>query len=130
MGAVPGPRSTEVKPGGILEERLLLVLVLELALCDFLEGHRQVVLRARLHQRRRRGFEADALTELGVVVVDLASPLGGHDDERVARVDVVEELIDAWMDHGRLMVPAACNSLWTIDWSSSAARSTSSFTIT
>src|ERR1700704_6435620 len=110
-------------------EELLRVLVLELALGDFLEGHGQVVLRARFHQRWRSLVEPDALTELVVVVVDLASPLGGDDDQRIARVDVFEELIDARMDHGRLMVPAVWSSRRTISVSSCAARSRSSLTI-
>src|SRR6266566_3054023 len=110
-------------------EALLRVLVLELALGDFLESHGQVVLRARFHQRWRSLVEADALAELVVVVVDLAGPLGGDDDERIARVDVFEKLIDARMDHGRLMVPAVRSSRRTILVSSSAARSTSSLTI-
>src|SRR5437899_912217 len=46
---------------------LLLVGVLELALGDFLEGHRQVVLGARLDERRRKVVEG-ALTQLVVVV--------------------------------------------------------------
>src|SRR5512133_3878192 len=110
-------------------EVLRRVLVLELALGDFLEGHRQVVLRPGFDERRRSRLESNPFTQLVVVVVDLASPLGGDDHECVARVDVLQQLIDAWMDHGRLMVPADCNSLWTMTWSSSAARSTSSLTI-
>src|SRR5690349_25119068 len=121
------PTSTRAMPAIV---PLLRVLVLQLALGDFFEGHGEVVLGAGLDQRRRRLVEADAFTELVVVVVDLAGPLGSDDHERVARVDVVQELIDAWMDHGRLMVPAVCNSFSTMDWSSSAARSTSSLTIT
>src|SRR5216684_9382202 len=76
-------------------ELLLAVGVLELALGDLLESHRQVVLRARLDERRRGVLEAHALTELVVVVVDLAGTLGGDDHERIARVDVLEQLIDA-----------------------------------
>ena len=53
-----------------------------------------------------------------MVVVDLPSTLGGDDDQRVARVDVVQQLVDSRMDHGRLMVPAAANSRWTISSSS------------
>src|SRR6266849_2146683 len=82
------------------KELLLAVGVLELALGDLLESHRQVVLRARLDERRRGVLEAHALTELVVVVVDLAGTLGGDDHERIARVDVLEQLIDAGMDHG------------------------------
>ena len=59
-------------------------LGLDLALCDLLEGDRQVVLRARLHERRREVVER-ALAELVVVVVDLARALRGDDDQRVAR---------------------------------------------
>src|SRR6266705_3135657 len=112
-----------------LDVPLLRVLVLELALGDFLESHGQVVLRARFHQRWRSLVEADALAELVVVVVDLASPLGRDDDERIARVDVFEELIDARMDHGRLMVPAVWSSRRPSSVNSCAARSTSSLTI-
>ena len=49
---------------------LAFVRVLDLALGDFFEGHRQVVLGARLHERRRVVVER-ALAELVVVVVDL-----------------------------------------------------------
>src|SRR6266576_7207073 len=103
-----------------LRKELLRVLVLELALGDFLEGHGQVVLRAGFHQRRRGLVEADALAQLVVVVVDLAGPLGSDDHECVARIDVVEELIYAGTDHGRLMVPAVWSSRRTIPISSSA----------
>src|SRR6266702_4122894 len=109
--------------------RLLGVGVLELALGDFLQGHGQIVLGARLDERRRWLLEADALPELMVVVVDLASPLGRDDHERVARVDVVQQLIDAWMDHGA-MVPVGRSPRWTMPNSSAAARSRSSLTIT
>ena len=80
-----------------------LVVVRDLALGDLFEGERQVVLRARLDERRRELVER-ALAELVVVVVDLPRALGGDDHQRVARVDLVEELVDAWMDHRRAMV--------------------------
>src|SRR2546423_15540708 len=95
------------------------VLVAELALGDLLERHGEVVLRARLHERRREVVER-ALAELVVVVVDLARALGGDDDERVAGVDVVEQLVDAGMDHGRTIV-AALSVAVTIASSSSPA---------
>ena len=66
-----------------------LVGVLDLAFGDFLEGHRQVVLGARLHERRGELVER-ALTELVVVVVDLPRPLRGNDHERVTAVDLLE----------------------------------------
>src|SRR5918992_5363709 len=109
------------------ERRLLLVVVLDLALGDFLQGHGQVVLRARLDERRRRLLEAEALAELVVVVVDLASALRGDDDERVARVHVVEQAVDSGLDHGRAMVPARANSRSTSARRACVARSTSSF---
>src|SRR3954466_8151294 len=81
----------------------LRVRVDDLALGSLLEGHRQVVLRARLDQRRGELVER-SLTELVVVVVDLARALGGDDHERIARVDLIEKLIDAGMDHCPAMV--------------------------
>src|SRR5437764_15357139 len=107
------PRSTRAMSPGLRRP----VVVLDLALGRFLEGHRQVVLRARLDERRQ--LVERALAELVVVVVDLARALGSDDHERVARVDVVEQLVDSGMDHGRLMVPAAANSRPTIPSSSS-----------
>ena len=106
------------------------VLVRDLALGDLFERHRQVVLRARLDQRRRQLVEADALAELVVVVVDLPGTLGGHDHERVARVDVLEQLVDARIDHWPDMVPAARAPARRWPASSSTARSTSSFRTT
>src|SRR3954452_21776236 len=100
----------------------LLVRVLELALGDFLEGHRQVVLRPRLDQGRREVVES-ALAELVLVVVDLPRALGGDDHERVARVHVLGQLVDAGMDHWRVMVAALSSSRATIAASRSAARS-------
>src|SRR2546421_4186335 len=96
------------------------VLVPQLALGDLFEGHREVVLRARLDERRREVVERP-LAELVVVVVDLASALRCDDDQRVARVEVLEELVYARMDHGRVMVPAARNSRATMSSSSSTA---------
>src|SRR6476469_7129333 len=105
------------------------VLVDDLALGDLFEGHRQVVLRARLDQRRRELVER-ALTELVVVVVDLPRALGGDDDKRVARVDLGHELVDAWVDHRRAMVAARSSSRAMISARAFAARSRSSFSTT
>src|SRR4029079_17853617 len=104
----------------------LLVGVLDLALCGLFEGHRQVVLRARLDERRKELVER-ALAELVVVVVDLPGPLGRDDHQRVARVDVVEQFVDAWVDHEAMV--AAASFRRTMPSSSSTARSRSSFTI-
>src|SRR3954470_14617188 len=109
--------------------RLLLVFVDDLALGDLFEGHRQVVLRARLDQRRGELVER-ALTELVVVVVDLPRALGGDDDQRVARVDLVHQFVDAGMNHCAAMVAARSNSCVTMAASASAARSRSSFSTT
>src|ERR1700745_2382658 len=103
------------------------VLVLDLALGDFLEGHGQVVLRARLDEGRK--LLEGALAELVVVVVDLPGALGGDDHERVARVDVVQQLVDAGMDHCLAIVAAAASSRLITASSSPVARSTSSLTI-
>src|ERR687896_1096453 len=89
------PRRTRVTPA----RRGLLVRDGDLALGDLLEGHRQVVLRARLDERGRKVVER-ALAELVMVVVDLACALGGGDDERVARaVGVGEQIVDPWIHH-------------------------------
>src|SRR6187455_225935 len=109
---------------------LLLVGVLDLVLGDFFQGHGQVVLRARLDERRRSFLEAHALTELVVIVVDLPGALCGDDDERVARVDStglnVQQFIDTRMDHERGMVAASASSRSIRAWSASVARATSS----
>src|SRR5262249_18573540 len=121
-----------VNDGGLTGRRRALalrVLVDDLALGGLLEGHRQVVLRARLDQRRRELVERP-LTELVVVVVDLPRALGGDDDQRVARVDLVHQFVDAGMNHGRAMVAARSSSRATIAASASAARSRSSFSTT
>jgi len=94
---------------------------------DLLHGHREVVLRAGLDQGRRSFLEAHALAELVVIVVDLARALGSDDDEGVAGVDLLQQLVDAGMDHGRLMVPASASSHSTIADSAAVARSRSSF---
>src|SRR6185312_7625384 len=85
---------------------LLLIGVLDLALRNLFERHRQVVLRTRLDERGQELVER-AFAELVVVVVDLPGALRGHDHERVARVHVVQQFVDAGMDHGSRMVPAA-----------------------
>src|SRR5215218_10207090 len=105
------------------------VAVLDLPLGDLLERHRQVVLGARLDERRRVLVEG-ALAQLVVVVVDLPSALSSDDDERVALPDVLEQRVDAGMDHGADMLPAAASSLRTMPSSSPTARSRSSLTIT
>src|SRR5580765_1350203 len=107
----------------------LLVRVLQFALGDLFEGHGEVVLAPRLDQRWRKVVER-ALTELVVVVVDLPRALGGDDHERVARVHVFGQLVDAGMDHRGVMVAAPSNSRSTITASLSAARSRSSFSTT
>src|SRR5581483_3864268 len=107
---------------------LRLVRVLDLALCGLLEGHGQVVLRARLDEGRK--LVEGAFTELVVVVVDLPGTLRGVDHQRVARVHVVEQLIDSGMDHGRLMVPAVASSRRTISSSLLTARWRSSLSTT
>src|SRR5262245_15030584 len=100
----------------------------DLPVRDFLHGHREVVLRAGLDQRGRCFLETDALTELVVVVVDLPGPLGGNENERVAgSVDLVEQIVETWVDHGREMVPARDSSHSTSAASATVARSSSSF---
>src|SRR5918996_4574434 len=99
-----------------------------LALGDLFEGHREVILGARLHERGREVVEG-ALAELVVVVVDLAGALGAGDHQAVARLTgVPEELIDPWIHHLGLSLPESTAS--TRFSSSATARSTSSLTTT
>src|SRR4051812_49064790 len=90
MRAIPAPAA-----------RLAAVAVVDLALRDLLEGDREVVLRRRLDHRRRELLER-ALAQVVGVGVDLPRPLGGDDDARVRRVDVLEQAIDAGGDQDRL----------------------------
>src|SRR6187551_789025 len=119
-------READLRRGTVVRER-------QLAPGDLLHRHRQVVLRARLDERRGRVLQPETLSELMVLVVDLPSSLRGHDDERVPRrrVDVGggvrEELVDTRFDHRLAMVPASTSSRSTIAASTSPARVTSSF---
>src|SRR4029453_1423787 len=71
----------------------------DLALGDLFEGHRQVVLRARLDERRRKVIER-AFAELVMVVVDLPGPLCRRNDQRGGRPPhVSEEIVDSWIHH-------------------------------
>src|SRR5215475_8109768 len=114
------PPVTPRRTRRVMAAALVLVRVLDLALGGLFEGHCQVVLRAGLDEGRK--LVEGAFTELVVVVVDLPGTLRGDDHQRIARVHVVEQLIDSWMDHGRPMVPAIANSRWTMPSNSSVAR--------
>src|SRR5262245_58004295 len=98
-------------------------LVLDLPAGDLFHRHREVVLRAGLDQGRRGFLEAHALPQLVVVVVDLPRALGGDDDQGVPRIDPVEQIVDAWIDHGRAMVPASASSHSTSAVSAAVERS-------
>src|SRR6185295_10296013 len=107
---------------------LLLIGVLDLALSNLFERHRQIVLRARLDERGQELVER-AFAELVVIVVDLPGALRGHDHERVARVHVLQQVVDAGFDHRRGMVAVAPRRPRTSVVSSATARSRSSFSI-
>src|SRR5436190_13701542 len=79
------------------------VSVGELAGRDLLERDLQVVLRTGLDHRRRVLVER-SLAEVVVVRVDLAGALGGHEDDRVMRVDSLEKCVQSWLDHGPKML--------------------------
>src|SRR6266481_7445163 len=83
----------------------LYVFVRQHALRNLLHSHREVILRAGFDERRRIVVER-AFAELVVVVVDLPGTLRGHDDQRIARVDVLEQIVYARMNHCCGMVPA------------------------
>src|SRR5262245_40064140 len=93
-----GAASSASRPGTAC--RLGLVLVLELARRRLVQGDREVVAAAGL-DHRRRVLTVGALGERVVVGVDLTGPLGGDDDSRVVGVRLIQELVDAWLDHLR-----------------------------
>src|SRR6478609_3824628 len=109
-------------------DRLLPVVVLDLARFDFLECDREVVLGAGLDHRRRELVER-ALAEVVVVGVDLAGALRGHDHTGVIGVDDLEEAVDARRDH-ELESSGRSNSPRTTSASSSVACSSRSLTAT
>src|SRR5919106_31426 len=111
------PKRTRATPA----RRGLLVRDGDLALGDLLEGHRQVVLRARLDERRRKVVEG-ALAELMVIVVDLPGALGGRDHEAVTRAfHAPEQIVQSWMHHRAESLPASSRS--SISPALSVARS-------
>src|ERR671918_1185689 len=100
------------------------VLVAELAVRQLFEGYREVILaRLGVHHRGRILAEA-AFADVVVVAVDLAGALCGDDHRRIVRVGVLEQSVDAWMDHGS----DSTSSARTTRSSSLAARSSSSLT--
>src|SRR6478752_7011422 len=123
-GIVPALRPRARAPYDLLD-----VVVGQHPLGDLLHGHREVVLRAGFHERRRIVVEG-AFAELVVVVVDLPGPLCGHDHERIARINVLKQVIDAGINHGRDMVPAGTSKPRTSSVSYWTARSRSSFSTT
>src|SRR3954470_24466843 len=74
------------------------VAVLDLAGGDLLEGGLEGVLRLGVHHRGRILVEGP-LTEVVVVRVDLTRALGSDDHARVVRVDAVQQLVQAGLDH-------------------------------
>src|SRR5215207_4507240 len=81
-----------------------------LALGDLFEGHRQVVLGARLDEGGWEVVER-ALAELVVVVVDLAGALRGRDHQSITGIACVsQELIDSWIHHVGLSLPESAAS--------------------
>src|SRR3954469_15109745 len=116
----------------------LAVVVLDLARGDFLERDRQVVLRTALDHRRRELVER-ALAQVVVVAVDLPRPLGGDQHGGVVGVDMLEERVDARVDHalegtsargGRRADQLSARAPRTIPVSSSTASSRRSLTTT
>src|SRR5690242_17101816 len=92
------PRRIRAKLRRPWVEPRLAVVVLDLARGDFLERDRQVVLRAALDHRRRELVER-ALAQVVVVAVDLTRPLGRDEHGGVVGVDVLQERVDARVDH-------------------------------
>src|ERR1041384_4367453 len=104
------------------------VLVFELARGDLFERDREVVpIVADVHNRGRVLAEA-TLAEVVEVAVDLSRSLGRDDHCGVVRIGVLEECVDAWMDHSDGESRDIPSSARTIPSRSSAARPRSSLT--
>src|SRR5690349_18824352 len=88
-----GRRSRSVTARSAALGAVVALGVLEQAGLDLAHGDRQRLLaRARLDERA--DVLQQALAQLGVVVVDLAGPLGGVDHQRVLRADLAEQVVD------------------------------------
>src|SRR3954466_2098276 len=92
------PRRIRAKSRRPWVDLRLAVVVLDLARGDFLERDREVVLRAALDHGRRELVEG-ALAQVVVVRVDLTRALGSDEHGRVVGVDVLEQRVDARVDH-------------------------------
>src|SRR3989337_303360 len=88
------PRS---KPAPLPKSVLAGPFVRDLPLRDLLESDRER-LTARVRGDQGRDELTDAFAELGVIGVDLARPLRGHDHQRVLRVDLREQFVDPRLD--------------------------------
>src|SRR6266540_1388901 len=128
----PGPGPPESSPGAprtppamarLLDGRgdLGRTLPVQLALAQLLHGHRER-LAVGTGVDHGRDELADALTELGVIAVDLPGAPGGQDDQGVLGVDPGEQVVDPGFDH-------ACLGSLTCVWSLSIVRRRSRSTI-
>src|SRR6266536_346852 len=105
----PGPGPPESPPGAprtppamarLLDGRgdLGRTLPVQLALAQLLHGHRER-LAVGTGVDHGRDELADALTELGVIAVDLPGAPRGQDDQRVLGVDPSQQVVDPRLDH-------------------------------
>src|SRR6266508_2922013 len=94
------PSRTRRPASGLLDPNPFGALGLDLPLGDLLQGdgERLVLQAARLDEWRN--VLASALTELVVIGVDLPSPPGRQDDQRVLGVDLRQQVVDLRFDHG------------------------------
>src|SRR3954451_20385157 len=109
---------------------LTAVTVLDLVCGDLLERDLEVVLRLRVHHRRRILVEGP-LPEVVVVRVDLTGALRSDDHARVVRVDTLQQLVQAGLDHSFAPSGDCRRSMGAATFtSSSTARSRAAFSIT
>src|SRR5215218_4509743 len=106
---------------------LVAVAVLDLALRYLVERDSEVVLRPRLDHRRRVLVES-SLAEVVVVAVDLPCALSGDEHTCVMRVDMLEQRVQAGVDHVSVLTWGS-HMVAAMRISSCAASSTSSLTI-
>src|SRR5438034_5099290 len=100
------PSRTRRPASGLLDPNPFGALGLDLPLGDLLQGDRErLVLKAAPLDERGNEL-APALAELVVIGVDLSSPPGGQDDQRVFGIHLGQQVAELHFDHGSARPPA------------------------
>src|SRR5213593_1078315 len=102
------PSRTRRPASGLLDPNPFGALGLDLPLGDLLQGDREWLVLEAAPLDERGNELAPALAELVVIGVDLSSPPGGQNDQRVFGVYLGQQVVDLWFDHGCARPSARC----------------------